>query len=332
MEDKRLLNYKEKKILITGGAGFIGSNLAHSLVALGANVTILDSLNSLYGGNLFNFEGIRDKINFIKGDIRDEKLVNKLIKEKDLIFDLAAQVSYIDSLQIPFEDLDVNCRGHLVILEACRNLNKSAKIIFPSSRLVYGKLNEELITETSPVNPEGLYTVNKLTAENYLMVYYKEFGIRPVILRITNPYGVRQQIKHSKYSLPGWFMRLAMDNQVIKIFGEGNQLRDYIYISDLINAFLLVGVDDKVDGQIFNCGSGMRHKFREMVELVVKIVGAGKIEHIPWPENYGRIETGDSALDISKLKIFLSWDSKIGMEEGLQKMFDYYKKNKNNYA
>ncbi len=332
MKDKRLSNYKGKKVLITGGAGFIGSNLAHSLVALGADVTILDSLNPLYGGNLFNFEGIKDKINFVKGDIRDEELVNKLVKEKDLIFDLAAQVSYIDSLKIPLEDLDVNCRGHLVVLEACRNFNKDAKIVFPSSRTVYGKSNEELITENSSVNPPGLYAIHKLAAENYLMVYYKEFGIRPVVLRITNPYGVRQQIKHGKYSLPGWFIKLAMDSQTIKVFGDGNQLRDYIYISDLIDAFLLAGVEEKADGQIFNCGSGNSYKFKDMVELIIKIVGNGNIEYVPWPENYGKIETGDSALDISKLKNFLNWDSTISLEEGLQKTFNYYKKYKNNYV
>jgi len=332
MKDKRLLKYKGKKVLITGGAGFIGSNLAHALVSLGADVTILDSLNPLYGGNPFNFEGITNKINFVRGDIRDEELVNKLVKEKDLIFDLAAQVSYIDSLKIPFEDLDVNCRGHLVVLEACRNFNKNAKIVFPSSRTVYGKSNEELITESSFVNPPGLYAAHKLAAENYLMIYCKEFGIKSVVLRITNPYGVRQQIKHSKYSLPGWFIRQAMDGQTIKIFGDGSQLRDYIYISDLVDAFLLVGLEYKADGQIFNCGSGVRRKFKEMVELVVKIVCNGKVEYIPWPENYGKMETGDSALDISKLKTFLNWDSTISLEEGLRKTFNYYKKYRDNYV
>ncbi|MFA5098661.1 MAG: NAD-dependent epimerase/dehydratase family protein [Candidatus Paceibacterota bacterium] len=331
MKDKRLSNYKGKKVLITGGAGFIGSNLAHELIFLGAEVTILDSLHPLYGGNIFNLEGINDKVNFVKGDIRDEKLVNELVKEKDLIFDLAAQVSYIDSLSIPFEDLDVNCQGHLVVLEACRNFNKGVKIIFPSSRTVYGKSNEELITENSLTNPPGLYAVHKLAAENYLMVYCKEFGVKSVVLRITNPYGVRQQIKHGKYSLPGWFIRLAMDGQTIKIFGDGNQLRDYIYISDLIDILLLAGIDSKADSQIFNCGSGIRRKFKEMAELAVKIVGSGSVEYVSWPENYNKVETGDSALDVSKLKKVLDWSSKVSLEEGLQKTFDYYKENKNNY-
>lgn len=331
MEDKSFSGYKGKKVLITGGAGFMGSNLAHALVALGADVVALDSLHPLYGGNTFNFEGIKDKIQFINGDIRNEKLMNELVRGKDLIFNFAAQVSHTDSLRIPFEDVDISCRGLLVILEACRNFNRDVKIIFPSSRLVFGKTKQNPLSEDSPVSPLELYAAHKLTAENYLMVYYKEFGIKPVILRIANPYGIRQQIKHSKYSLPGWFMRLAMDGQVIKVFGDGNQLRDFIYVSDLIDAFLLVGLEEKVNGHIFNCGSGNSYKFKDMVESIIKIVGNGKMEYVPWPENYGKIETGDSTLDISKLKSFVNWNPKVGLEEGVRRMFDYYKKYRNNY-
>lgn len=323
--------YKNKKVFITGGLGFLGSSIANKIVPLGAEVTILDSLNPLYGGNFFNIEGIKDKINVVIGDIRNESLVNDLIKDKDIIFNLAAQVSYIDSSLMPFEDLDVDCKGQLVILEACRKYNKNAKIIFSSSRMVLGQIESDKVDENHSTNPLSLYGIHKLTAEKYHLMYYKDYGIRSVILRITNPFGDRQQIKHSKYSIPGWFMRLAMEGKTIKIFGDGSQLRDYIYVDDIARAFILVAINDKTDGEIFNCGSGVSWRFKDMVEFVVKTVGSGNIEFVPWPENYERIETGDFRTDISKLSKAVGWKPEISAEEGFRKMFDYYKKYKDKY-
>lgn len=323
--------YKNKKVFITGGLGFLGSNIANKIVSLGAEVTILDSLNPLYGGNFFNIEGIKDKINVVIGDIRNESLVNGLIKDKDIVFNLAAQVSYIDSSLMPFEDLDVDCKGQLVVLEACRKYNKNAKIIFSSSRMVLGKILTEIVDEEHPTNPLSFYGIHKLIAEKYHLMYYRDYGIRSVVLRITNPFGERQQIKHSKYSLPGWFMRLAMEGKTIKIFGDGNQLRDYIYGTDIASAFIFCAVSDNTDGKIYNCGYGESLRFKDMVNLVVKTVGSGNIEFVPWPENYERIETGDFKTDISKLTKDVGWKPEITVEEGVKRMVDYYKKYKDKY-
>jgi len=328
-----LKSYKGKKVLITGGLGFIGSNLAIKLVELGAEVTIIDNLTPLYGGNKFNVSSIKDKVNVIIGDIRDWQLIDKVVLDKDIIFNLAAQVSYIDSIDIPFEDLDINCKGHLTILESCRKLNREAKIIFSSSRLALGKIVENPITEKHPTNPLSLYGIHKLTAEKYCYFYHKNHGLKTVVLRVTNPYGVRQQIKHSKYSIPGWFMRMAMEGKVIKIFGKGNQKRDYIYIDDLVEAFLYTAISSKTDGEIYNCGSGKSIKFYDMVKNIIKIVENGKIEYVPWPKNYEKDETAEKKIetDTSKLYRATGWKPKMELGEGLERMFEYYKKYKDKY-
>jgi nucleoside-diphosphate-sugar epimerase len=326
-----LTGYSGKRILITGGLGFIGSNLAHLLIANGATVTILDNLAPLYGGNLFNIDDIKNDVKVVIGDIRDKKTVDELVKHSDIIFDLAAQVSPIDSSLMPFEDLDINCRGHLNVLEACREHNPQAKVLFSSSRLALGKITQNPVTEEHPTDPLNMYGIHKLTAEKYFRMYHVNHNIRTVVFRITNPYGERQQIKHSKYSIPGWFMRLAMENKPIKIFGEGTQMRDYIHISDLVRAFALAGLSPKTDGNIYNCGTGKSVELKKMVETIVATIGTGSIEHVKWPENYGKEETGSFESDISKLQDAISWEPKVKLDDGVRMMCEYYKKNKDRY-
>ena len=217
---KTLKRYRGKKVLITGGLGFIGSNIAHKLVKLGAKVSIVDNLNPLYGGNSFNIKDIKNKVKVVVGDIRDENLMKKMVVGKDLIFNFAAQVSHSDSGSIPHEDLDINCKGHLTILEISRQQKVMPRIVFTSSRLVLGRIIKNPVTEEHPTNPLNHYGIHKLTAEKYYQVYHRNYGVPTVILRLTNPYGERQQIKHGKYSIPGWFIRLAMENKPIKIFGD----------------------------------------------------------------------------------------------------------------
>ena len=320
-----------KKALITGGLGFIGSNLANRLVDLGANVTILDSLNPLYGGNYFNIKDITNKVTVKEGDIRDRKILEDVIPGQDYLFSLAAQVSPVDSSKDSFEDLDVNCRGHLSILETCRKENPGIKVFFSSSRMVYGLPVSSPMSEEHPTSPTSIYGIHKLTAEKYYLAYAKDHNIHTVIGRITNPYGIRQQIKHSKYSIPGWFMRLAMEEQTIKIFGDGNQIRDYIYIDDLVEAILGLMAQDSSMAQIFNVGSGVATNFKDMVETIVSKVGSGKVEYVAWPEDYKKIETGDADIDISKLNQATGWTPKISLEEGISRMIEYYKENKEHY-
>lgn len=331
MQRFRNMDFKNKKILITGGLGFLGSNLAKRLVGEGANVTVIDNLNTLYGGNKFNVSELKNKIKIVIGDIRNEQLMSDLILGTDAIFLFAAQVSYIDSLSIPIEDLELNTKSTLTTLELCRKNNPNVRIIFSSSRMVLGKITMVNYTEDAPTNPLSLYGIHKLASEKYLLMYHRDFGIKSTIFRITNPYGPRQQIKHNKYSLPGWFIRCAMEGQTIKIFGEGNQIRDYIFVDDIVESMIRCSLNEDSYGEIINMGSGCSSSFKEMVYNVVETVEKGEIIHIPWPDNYERLETGDSIPDISKLKRLSGYTPLTSLKEGIKKTFEYYRKEWKNY-
>jgi nucleoside-diphosphate-sugar epimerase len=324
-------HFNSTNVLITGGLGFLGSNLAHKLVNSDANVTIIDNLDNRYGGNLFNVHKIQNKLAIILADVRDEKILIPSIEKADYIFHFAAQIAYIDSLLNPHEDLELNAVTTLNILEACRKYNRDAKILFSSSRMVIGKVPKLYYDEKTSTNPLSLYGVHKLTSEKYLRLYYKDFGIKSTIYRITNPYGPHQQIKHSKYSLPGWFIRQAMENKTIKIFGEGKQIRDYIYIDDIIEAIYLSAPSES-NGEIFNLGSGIGTMFKDMVNTIVEVVGKGKAKYVPWPENYETIETGDTIPDISKLKRISNFEPKHSLPDGIELTFQYYKQHLSKYT
>ena len=249
--------FKGKKVLITGGAGFIGSSLCLELVKRNAEVTVLDALLPLYGGNLFNLKPVIDKIKFVEGDIRDKELVNDLVRNQDFIFDLAAQVSYIDSKELPFLDLDINCLGRLTVLEAVKAIAPAARVIFPSSRMVYGKIHATPVREDHPTEPLSIYGIHKLTGEKYYRYYHDTFSLDTLVVRLPNPYGTRQQMKHSKYSIVGWFLRQALDGGTINIFGEGLQEMDYLYIDDVVEGLLQV-TEKGLSGEIYNLGAKER--------------------------------------------------------------------------
>ncbi len=291
---------------------------------------MLDAMLPLYGGNEFNLEGIRDKIEFVKGDIRDKALVDSLIKNQDLIFNFAAQVSYIDSKDQPFLDLDINGRGHLNVLEAMREHNPKAKILFSSSRLAYGKILTTPVSEDHPTNPVSMYGIHKLLGEKYYQYYAQTFELDTVSVRIPNPYGPRQQMNHSKYSIVGWFVRQAMEGKEIQIFGDGSQERDYMYVDDIVEAFLQLAEKGK-SGEVYNIGTHERVRFVDMVDAVLEEVGSGSKKHVPWPKNYEKNETGNYIADTSKIEALTGWQAKVSLKDGIRQMVDYYKKHRQYY-
>lgn len=307
----QLTEYKNKKILITGGSGYIGSHLLSTLLELGAEMTILTRSPERFVGK---------KVEIMEGDILDEKILEKAVLNKDFIFNFAGATNHFKSIENPSEDLNVNCRAQLLLLESCRKHNVTTKILFASSRLVYGKMGVNSVTEMHPTIPHGLYGIHKLSAENYHTLYFRTYGIRSVILRITNPYGEEGEALNGKYSLPGKFAESALQNGTIKIFGDGKQLRDYIYITDLVEACLLAALENRTDGETYNCGSGVSISFKKMVTEIIKNIGAGSIEHTPMPPEFQNEETGDFVADISKLQKTINWKPKFTPEEGIKKM------------
>lgn len=320
-----------KKILIFGGLGLIGSSTARSCIAQGAQVTIADNRSPMYGGNDFNLADLKEKFELVIGDIRDKNFVDSLIKNRDYIFNFAAQVNHNKSIEDPILDNQLNCIGHINVLMACKNLNKTAKVVYPGSRLQYGKISQLPVKESHAQKPLSMYAIHKNTAEQYYQMFYQHYGIRSVCFRITNPYGPRAQMKTSGYSIINWFIRQALDNLIITIYGEGNQIRDYIYIDDLIEGLITATINPATDGKIYNLGSGVPIQFKQMAETVIKIAGSGKIKQVPWPNNYDYFETGDFYSDITLIKSSINWGPKTSLEEGIKKTIDYYRQNRKYY-
>lgn len=320
-----------KRVMITGGLGMLGSTIAHYLLHYGAKVTLVDACIEPYGANRFNIEDIHDRVEVSITDIRDKAAMKFLCKDKDIIFNLAAQVSHNDSIDDPFLDADINYFGHLNIIENIRKLNLKTKILFSGSRLQFGKIDKNPVDELHTLRPRTPYAFNKTVAENMYNYYYALYGIPCVILRIANPYGIRCQMKHSKYSIVNYFIRQAMEDREITIFGSGEQIRDYIYVEDVAYAFILATAEEKANGETFNLGSGIGTKFKDMVRMVVETVGSGTIRHIPWPKDYINVETGDYVTDITKISNVLGWKPKTTLKEGIEKTYAYYKKYKQYY-
>src|SRR6185295_1386566 len=240
--------YDGRRVMITGGLGFIGSNLARALVPLGARVLLVDSLISEYGGNLFNIDGIEDQLRVNVADVRQQSTMNYLVQNQDVIFNLAGQVSHIDSMQDPYTDLEINCRSQLSILEACRRYNPAVKVIFAGTRQVYGRPDSLPVTEQHLVKPTDVNGINKAAGEYYHLVYNNVFGVRACSLRLTNVYGPRQLIKHDRQGFIAWFIRLALEDREIQIYGDGSQLRDFVFVDDAADAFLRAGANEASNG------------------------------------------------------------------------------------
>jgi UDP-glucose 4-epimerase len=320
-----------KNALVIGGLGFIGSNLVHTLIEAGARVTVLDALLPMYGGNRFNVAGVEDRVRVVEGDIRNAALVNDLVKGQNIIFNLAAQVSYIDSLSDPLLDFEINCLGHLRVLDAARRYAPDAKIVFSSSRLVYGKIITTPVDESHQTDPLSIYGVHKLAAEKYYRIFYDTYGVRSSVIRIPNPYGPRQQMKHPKYSIVGWFIRQALEDGTIEVFGDGTQERDYLYISDIVDAFLRIAVSDRSDGEVYNIGTDERVRFVDMVDAVLTAVGKGKKVHVPWPQDYEKNETGDYIADTRKIEAAVGWRARVPLKTGIEETVAYYRQHKAKY-
>jgi len=317
-------SFSGKQVMITGGLGMIGSTLANRLVEYGARVTIVDSCMEQYGANFNNVDAIKDLIHVNITDIRDRNSMKVLVKDKDIIFNLAGQVSHNDSIDDPFLDADINYLGHLNILENLRKYNPEVLVLYAGSRLQFGRIKNLPVNEEHPLQPKTPYALNKTAAEKMYLFYNEMYNIKFVIFRIANPYGPRSQMKHSRYSMVNWFIRQAMESKVLKIFGDGDQIRDYIYVNDLADAFLHASVNRNCYDKIFNVGSGVGTTFRDMVNNVIEIVGSGKIEYVSWPENYINVETGDYITDISKLCNLASWRPKTDIKNGINLTHQYY--------
>ena len=327
--------YEGKRTLVTGGLGFIGSNLAMRLLELGASVLVVDSLIPETGANLFNLESVQDhpRLSVRTVDVRDVLAMQRLVRGQSVIFNLAGQVSHIDSMQDPFTDLEINCRSQLAMLEACRHNAPEAKVLFASTRQIYGRVPEEQlpVDERQPPNPVDVNGINKLAGERYHVLYNNVYGIHTSVLRLTNTYGPRMLVKNNRQTAIGWLIRQAMDDEEITVFGDGAQLRDFTYVDDVVDAFLMAGASDASNGQVFNVGALEPISLREVTELLIEIAGTGSFRLQPFPLERKIIDIGSIYVDDRKLRRVLKWQPKVDLHEGLKRTVDFYRAHRAQY-
>jgi UDP-glucose 4-epimerase len=324
--------YRGRRVMITGGLGFIGSNLARRLVELDADVLLVDSLIPDYGGNLFNIDGITDRVRVNVADIRQQTTMNYLVRDRDVIFNLAGQVSHIDSMRDPYTDLEINCRSQLTILEACRYNNPGVKLVFAGTRQVYGRPQTLPVDESHLVRPTDVNGINKAAGENYHLVYNNVFGVRACSLRLTNVYGPRQLIKHNRQGFIAWFIRLAIEGKPIQIYGDGSQRRDFVFVEDAADAFLRAGADDACNGEAFNIGGDRAISHRDLTTLLIDVAGSGSVTYVEWPPEKKAIDIGDFYADSTKFMRATGWTPSVSLRDGLCRTVEFYRQHFDRYS
>lgn len=320
-------NLQGKEVLITGGVGFIGANLARRLVRSGAKVTLVDSLIPLYGGNLRNIEDIKDRVTLNISDVRDPFAMAYLVQGKDYLFNLAGQTSHLDSMTNPQADLDINAAAQLSILEACRQHNQKIKVIFASTRQLYGKPEYLPVDEEHPIRPVDVNGINKLAGEWYHLLYNNVYGIRACALRLTNTYGPGMRVKDARQTFLGIWIRNVIEGKPVLVFGDGSQLRDFNYVDDVVDALLMAALDPRADGQVFNLGSKEVVSLKQLAQMLCGLSAGSNYEIVPFPPERKAIDIGDYYSDFEKFRAQFGWQPKVGLRQGLAESLDFYRKN-----
>src|SRR5207302_4640851 len=323
-------HFKNCRVLITGGLGFIGSNLARRLVELEAEVLLVDSLVPEHGGRLFNIADIRDQVTVELADARDEERMGQLVRGQHYLFSLAGQTSHIDSMRFPQQDLEMNCRAQLSVLEACRRHNTDVRIVFASTRQVYGSPDYLPVDEKHPVRPVDINGVNKLAGEWYHLIYQRVYGLRTCALRLTNTIGPRMRVKDARQTFLGVWVRLLLEGKTFEVWG-GEQLRDFTYVDDVVDAFLLAAASEEANGEVFNLGCERVIGLKALADLLVEVNGGGRYEIRSFPPDRKRIDIGDYYADYSRIRSVLEWEPKVSLREGLARTVAFFRDNLAHY-
>lgn len=319
------------RVLVTGGVGFIGSNLARRLVAANADVTLMDSLIPQYGGNLFNIDDLRNRVTLTITDVRDRHAIRALLRDVDVVFNLAGQTSHLDSMTDPFTDLDINATAQLSILEACREVNPSAKVVFASTRQIYGRPDYLPVDEAHPIRPVDVNGINKVAGESYHLLYNSVYGIPTTALRLTNTYGPGMRVKDARQTFLGIWIKQVLTGEPIRVFGDGLQRRDFTYVDDCVDALIAAATQPEADGRVFNLGSTEVISLRDLAELLVEVAGTGDFELVPFPPDRKAIDIGDYYGSAALIEETLGWAPQVDLREGLARTVEYYRANYAHY-
>ncbi len=323
-------NFAGRKVLITGGLGFIGSNLAARLLELGAEVTLIDSLIPEYGGNLFNIAPIRERVQVNISDVRDAHSLRYLLREKHYLFNLAGQTSHLDSMLHPVPDLEINCHAQLSILEACRECNPEIKIVFASTRQIYGRPERLPVDETHPLRPVDVNGINKMAGEQYHLLYSQVHGLRATALRLTNTIGPRMRIKDARQTFVGVWIRRLLEGAPIEVWG-GKQLRDFTDVRDAVEGFILAAASEETNGQVYNLGGSDVINLQTLAALMVEVNGAGSYVIRDFPAERNAIDIGDYYADFAKIHAQLGWTPQRSLRDTMSEAFAYYREHLAHY-
>lgn len=323
--------YDRKRVMVTGGLGFVGSNLALRLVDLGAQVLLVDSMVPETGSNRANIAEFEDRVSTRIVDVRDVLAIERLVEGQDVIFNLAGQVSHLDSMHDPFTDLDINCRAQLSLLEACRRRNPGVKVVFASTRQIYGPPDYVPVDEKHLLHPTDVNGINKMAGEWYHILYNNVYGLRACSLRLTNTYGPRMLVKNNRQTAIGWFIRQILDDEEVQLFGDGLQLRDFSFVEDTCDAFLKAGASDVANGQVFNLGGDEPISLRDLLDLMIEVAGRGSYRLVPFPPERKAIDIGSVYADYSKITRALGWTPTVDMREGLERTMSFYRDHRAEY-
>ena len=325
-----LSSFDGARVLITGGLGFIGANLARRLVELGAQVTLVDSLIPEYGGNLFNIRGLEEHLRVNISDVRDEHSMRSLVQGQDFLFNLAGQTSHMDSMQDPYTDLDINTRAQLFILEACRKVNPAVRIVYASTRQIYGKPERLPVDESHLLRPVDVNGINKMAGEWYHILYNNVYALRACALRLTNTYGPRMRIRDARQTFLGVWVRLLLEGKPFEVWG-GEQLRDFSFVDDAAEAFLIAALDPAAEGRVYNLGGDCVISLRALADLLLEVNGGGEYHLREYPAERKRIDIGDYYADDTLIRSTLGWQPRTPLREGLRHTLDYYRTNLSEY-
>jgi UDP-glucose 4-epimerase len=326
-------SFRGLRVLVTGGLGFIGSNLARQLLTLdAAQIVLVDSLIPEYGGNLFNIKGIEKDVTVNVADVRDEYSMRQLVRDKDVLFNLAGQTSHVDSMTDPYTDLEINCRAQLSILESCRRNNPGIRIVYASTRQIYGRPESLPVDERHLLRPTDVNGINKMAGEWYHILYSNVYGIRASALRLTNTYGPRMRIKDARQTFLGVWIRNLLRGDEILIYGDGSQLRDFNYVDDAVEGLLATALSDKAVGEVFNLGAEPPLSLNELAALLIKLNASGRSRIVPFPGERRVIDIGDYYADFGKAVAQLGWKPRIAVADGLKRTLDFYREFGEHYA
>jgi UDP-glucose 4-epimerase len=316
--------FRGRRVLITGGLGFIGSNLARELVALGARVTILDALIPEYGGNRHNLAGIAGQVRVHLGDVRDRARLPRFVRGQDFLFNLAGQTSHMDSMTDPDTDLEINCRAQLSILETCRRHNPKIRVVFASTRQIYGRPEYLPVDERHPLRPVDVNGINKLAGEEYHLLYSEVYGVRSTVLRLTNTIGPRMRVKDARQTFLGVWIKQVLSGEPFEVWG-GAQLRDFTYVDDAVEALLLAAARPAAIGAVYNLGGSGRISLRELADLVLAAAGGGRYEVRKFPADRRKIDIGDYYADDRLIRRQLGWKPRTDVRAAVERTVEFFR-------